>query len=114
MHPFDIAEAETEIAEGALTEYSGLPLAAYKLTHTVKVYVMSALFVTMFLGGIHTGSAILNFIILIVLCAVVTFLSMTLPHAVCARLKVEQVFKLFWTVVTGLALLSLILVWYGL
>lgn len=114
MHPFDIAEAETEIAEGALTEYSGLPLAAYKLTHTIKVYVMSALFVTMFLGGIHTGSAILNFIILIVLCAVVTFLSMTLPHAVCARLKVEQVFKFFWTVVTGLALLSLILVWYGL
>ena len=114
MHPFDIAEAETEICEGMLTEYSGFPLAVYKLTHTVKVYVMTSLFVAMFLGGAVTGNYATDAVMLFVLCLIVTFLSMTLPHGVCARLKVEQVFKFFWTIVTGLALISLLLVWFGL
>ncbi len=114
MHPFDIAEAETEICEGTLTEYSGWPLAFFRLTHTVKVYIMAQLFVSMFLGGTLTGITVLDALIQIVLCIAVTFFSCTLPHGVCARLKVEQVFRFFWTVVTGLALISLVLVWLGL
>ena len=114
MHPFDVAEAETEICEGTLAEYSGPPLALFKLGHCVKVYLMTALFCALFLGGISTGILALDAVILVVLCAVVTFISMTVPHAICARFKVEQVFKFYWTVVTGLAVLSLILVWLGL
>ena len=35
-------------------------------------------------------------------------------RAVTARLRVEQVFKFYWTVVAGLALVSLLLAWFGL
>lgn len=111
MHPFDVAEAEMEICEGTLAEYSGPPLALFKLGHCVKVYLMTALFCALFLGGISTGILALDAVILVALCAVVTFISMSVPHAICARFKVEQVFKFYWTVVTGLAALSLILVW---
>jgi NADH-quinone oxidoreductase subunit H len=114
MHPFDIAEAETELCEGTLTEYSGAPLGVYKLTHCVKVYVMTALFTALFMGGITTGMVVVDVLIKILVCLVVTFLSMTLPHAVCARFKVEQVFKFYWTFVSALALISLVLVWIGL
>lgn len=114
MHPFDVAEAETEICEGMLCEYSGPPLALFKLTHCVKMYVMSALFCALFLGGLSTGIVVLDVVIVAVLCFVITFVTMSLPHAVCARLKVEQIFKFYWTIVTGLALLSVILVWLGL
>ena len=114
MHPFDVAEAETEICEGMLCEYSGPPLALFKLSHCVKMYVMTALFCALFLGGLSTGMVILDIILVIVLCTVVTFVTMTVPHAVCARLKVEQVFKFYWTVVAGLAAVSAILVWIGL
>ena len=114
MHPFDIAEAETEICEGTLAEYSGKPLALFRLTHCVKVYVMTALFSAMFLSGFSTGILMVDAQLQILFCLVVTFLSMTVPHAVCARLKVEQVFKFFWTFVAGLALISLVLVWFGL
>jgi NADH-quinone oxidoreductase subunit H len=113
-HPFDVAEAETEICEGMLAEYSGRPLAVFKLSHCVKMYVMTALFCAMFLGGLSTGIVALDVVIVIALCTVVTFVSMTVPHAVCARLKVEQVFKFYWTVVAGLAAISAILVWFGL
>lgn len=114
MHPFDVAEAETEICEGMLAEYSGAPLAVFKLSHCVKMYVMTALFCALFLGGLSTGIVILDIIIVLVLCTVVTFVTMTVPHAVCARFKVEQVFKFYWTVVAGLAAVSAILVWFGL
>ena len=114
MHPFDVAEAETEICEGMLAEYSGPPLAVFKLSHCVKMYVMTALFCALFLGGLSTGIVILDIIIVLVLCTVVTFVTMTVPHAVCARFKVEQVFKFYWTVVAGLAAVSAILVWFGL
>lgn len=114
MHPFDVAEAETEICEGMLAEYSGGPLAVFKLSHCVKMYIMTALFCALFLGGLSTGLVILDIVIVIVLCTVVTFVTMTVPHAVCARFKVEQVFKFYWTVVAGLAAVSAILVWFGL
>ena len=114
MHPFDVAEAETEICEGMLAEYSGAPLAVFKLSHCVKMYIMTALFCALFLGGLSTGIVILDIIIVLVLCTVVTFVTMTVPHAVCARFKVEQVFKFYWTVVAGLAAVSAILVWFGL
>ncbi len=114
MHPFDVAEAETEICEGMLAEYSGPPLGLFKLSHCVKMYIMTLLFCALFLGGLSTGMVVVDALIIIALCAVVTFVTMTVPHAVCARFKVEQVFKFYWTVVAGLAAVSAILVWFGL
>jgi len=46
--PFDVAEAETEIMEGALIEYSGPKLALFKYAQMVKLLVYSALFVALF------------------------------------------------------------------
>ncbi|MBQ1290262.1 MAG: NADH-quinone oxidoreductase subunit H [Eubacterium sp.] len=111
MHPFDIAEAETEISEGTLTEYSGAPLGVFKLCHCVKMYVMTALFCALFLGGLSTGILLVDALLEVVFCIIVTFLCMTVPHAICARFKVEQVFKFYWTFVSALALISLLLVW---
>ena len=113
-HPFDAAEAETEICEGMLAEYSGPPLAVYKLTHGVKMLTMSSLFVALFLGGIGVGNIVVDGLIMAVLCVVITVISVTVVNAVTARLKINQIFKYYWTVVSGLALISLILVWYGL
>ena len=130
-HPFDAAEAETEICEGLLAEYSGAPLGIYKLSHAVKMLTMTSLFTALFLGGIGadvehlvalmglTGglasalAMLLQVLILVLLCIVLTILTISLVHAVTARLKIEQLFKYYWTVVTGLALISLVLAWYG-
>ena len=113
-HPFDTAEAETEICEGMLAEYSGAPLAVYKLSHYVKVLTMTSLFVALFFGGVGTGIVAVDGLIVFVLCVIATALFISLVHAVTARLKIEQVFKYYWTVVSGLALVSLVLAWYGL
>ena len=131
-HPFDAAEAETEICEGMLAEYSGAPLGVFKLSHAIKMLTMTSLFVMLFFGGVGagvehlvalmglTGGAaaavvtILDILVMVLLCIVVTAVGISLVHAVTARLKIEQIFKYYWTVVSALALLSLVLVWYGL
>ena len=131
-HPFDAAEAETEICEGMLAEYSGAPLGVYKLSHAIKLLTMTSLFVALFFGGIGSGiehlvlamgltgavagglTLLLDILVLFLLCVVIVALDISLLHAVTARLKIEQIFKYYWTVVAGLALISLVLAWYGL
>lgn len=112
--PFDVAEAETEICEGPLVEYSGAPLAMFKLNTAIKMFIMTSLFTVLFFGGIDTGYIALNAVILVAICAALTVICMTLVHAITARLKVEHLFKFYWTIVTALASISLILVWFGL
>lgn len=113
-HPFDAAEAETELCEGMLAEYSGAPLGVYKLSHAIKMLTLSSLFVALFLGGLGTGVVVLDAVILFALCVAITAVCISLVHAITARLKIEQIFKYYWTVVSGLALISLVLAWYGL
>jgi len=113
-HPFDAAEAETEICEGMLAEYSGKPLGVYKLSHAIKLLTMTSLFVTLFLGGLGTGIVVLDAVIQVALCTVVTVIMISFVHAITARLRIEQIFKFYWTAVAGLALISLVLAWFGL
>ena len=101
----------SEIAEYQLQ--NGAPLAVFKLSHAVKVLTLTSLFVALFFGGIGTGIVALDGVIVFALCIVATALFISFVHAVTARLKIEQVFKYYWTVVSGLALVSLVLAWYG-
>ena len=49
--PFDLAEAEGELVGGFHTEYSGLRFGMFMLAEFMSVVVMSAMAVTLFLGG---------------------------------------------------------------
>ena len=84
----------------------------FKLSHCIKMFVMTAFFCAMFLGGITTGMLWLDVVLTLVFCTVVTLVCMSLLHAISARFRVEQLFKFFWTVVSGFALVSLLLVWF--
>ena len=83
----------------------------FKLNTAIKMFVMTALFTVLFFGGVFTEYFVLNVVILVAICAGLTLLTMTLAHAICARLKIEHLFKFYWTFVAGLAAISLILVW---
>jgi len=115
--PFDIPEAETEIAGGILAEYSGRNLALFYLADAVKMVAMGALVVALFipyglaapLGLSGVGGAALDVVFFLVKLFVVIFLSVIVVRVAFARLKVNQVARLFFIPVTAFSFLGLVL-----
>jgi len=108
--PFDIPEAETEIIAGPYIEYSGAPLALYKLTRWMMLFVVPMFLVVMFMGGIifrgwHILWGILKYVLLLV---IIILMRNTNP-----RLRIDQAIKFFWGPMTILAVIGIILAFLG-
>jgi formate hydrogenlyase subunit 4 len=104
--PFDTSEAETEIMEGPVMEYSGPKLALFKYARMVKLFVYCALFVALFVPWGQTGLYLLDVIILLVKVSVLVLL-VTLVAATHARYRIDQVIR-YYAGLFGLALVALV------
>ena len=103
--PFDIAEAETEVASGVLIEYSGALLAVWKVMHAVMLVALPLFLVTVFLGGFGTTGwslvgGIGKYVLIVVL---LILIKNTNP-----RVRIDQAMKFFW-VYCGIALVAAII-----
>ncbi len=110
--PFDVAEAETEIMGGAFVEYSGSPLAVFKLTKIMMLFTLPVFVVVMFMGGINVNAGIgalvwgiLKYVLLLVLIVVIRNTS--------PRVRVDQAVRFFWGKATVLAVISVVLAFLG-
>jgi len=102
--PFDIAEAETEVASGVLIEYSGALLAVWKLMQAMLLVALPLFLVVVFLGGFGTSGwplvwGIGKYVLILVL---LILIKNTNP-----RMRIDQAMKFFW-VYCGLALVTAI------
>jgi formate hydrogenlyase subunit 4 len=110
--PFDLAEAEQEIMEGPLVEYSGRKLALLKWSLYGKLVVFLALFVETFLPWPKLGNLPLDILITLVKVLVAAVL-VEIVAQVFPRLKIAQTMRYFAGVV-GFALAGLVLAVMGL
>lgn len=110
LPPFHIPEAETELVEGPFMEYSGPPLAFWKLGHLMMFVVFPFLLILLFLGGFSLqGLGILWFLLkylLIVLLMVV--IKNTNP-----RIRIDTALNFFWKYAAPLGFAAMILAVIG-
>ena len=117
--PFDAAEAETELTGGLLVEYSGTPLALFKLTRAMLYIVVPMFVVVLLCGGIDVvrGNEDLAPFILGIILGVLKYVGLlvlvVLIRNTNPRLRIEHAVKFFWGHVTLLAIIAVILAWMG-
>lgn len=104
--PFDIPEAETEIAHGVLIEYSGSLLAVYRLMKNMLLFTLPFFLIILYLGGLSGGGSqlvygIFKYLGLLVL---LTVIRNTNP-----RLRIDQIVRFFWGPMTLLAIFAVLL-----
>jgi NADH-quinone oxidoreductase subunit H len=105
--PFDLPEADAELVGGYNTEYGGGRFASYFMAEYMNVVVISAITVTMFLGGwrlpfgLDPPTWVDPFVVIAKLTALVFFfiwVRATLP-----RLRYDQLMSFGWKVLLPLA-----------
>lgn len=110
LQPFDIPEAETEIVEGPLMEYSGPPLAFWKLNHFMMYVIFPFFLILIFLGGFNlSGLGILWFLLKYLgIIVVMIIIKNTNP-----RIRTDTALNFFWKYASPIGLLAIILAILG-
>jgi NADH-quinone oxidoreductase subunit H len=114
--PFDLPEADTELVAGYHTEYGGMRWGLFAQAEYVNMITLSALAVTLFLGGWHfpvldvLGPLWFVLKLLLLVCFFI-WLKATLP-----RLRYDQLMRFGWKVLLPLATVNavvtaLVVVW---
>ena len=102
--PFDLPEAEQELVAGYHTEYSGMRWGLFQMAEYINMLTLSALAVTLFLGGWHffwlDWLGPLWFILKL---AVVVFVFIWL-RATFPRLRYDQLMSFGWKVLLPVAI----------
>jgi NADH-quinone oxidoreductase subunit H len=104
--PFDLPEAEQELVAGYHTEYGGMRFGLYSMSEYINLITLSALAVTLFLGGWHgpgwdgpSWMGPLWFVAkLAVLLFVFIWMRTTLP-----RLRYDQLMRFGWKILLPVA-----------
>lgn len=103
--PFDIPEAETEVQAGPFIEYSGPPLAIFKLTKAMLLFLLPVFLITLYWGGLRSWWAILKYLFILVL--------IILIKNVNPRVRIDQAMRFFWIPMGILAVIGMVLAYYG-
>lgn len=110
LTPFNIPEAETELVEGPLMEYSGPPLAFWKLNHLMMYVAFPFLLILLFWGGFNLNGigilwSILKYLLIVVLMVII---KNTNP-----RIRIDTALHFFWKIATPLAFIAIVLAVFG-
>ncbi len=109
--PFDIPEAETEIVEGPIVEYSGPGLAIFKLMKNMLFFTLPFFLIILFFGGLRFNGINILWTILeyVGIVAIITVIRNTNP-----RVRIDQAVRFFWGPMTLIAIVAVILASKGL
>lgn len=106
--PFDIPEAETEVLEGPLLEYSGPALGLFKIMSALKAVVVLGLGVALFFPMAPDGVA--GLLVQIAKLVILMLIGVTVVRVSCGRMRIDQAFRFFLKWPLALSVLSVAIV----
>lgn len=109
--PFDLPEAEHELTAGFHTEYSGMKFGMFFVGEYLGVILISALIVTLFLGGWHGPWLVGNWLpplLWFLLKTLVFIIFFVLLRAAIPRPRYDQLMAFGWQVMLPLSLINLL------
>lgn len=110
MVPFDMPEAEAELASGIYIEYSGPPYAMIRLAKYIMLFIHPAFIVALLMNGMTGGTGILWLILKILgIVLLITLIRNTNP-----RLKIKQASSFFLIWMNLLVIIAIVLNTFGL
>ncbi|MBE0677035.1 MAG: NADH-quinone oxidoreductase subunit H [Bacteroidales bacterium] len=102
--PFDMSEAEAEIAHGVFIEYSGSAYAIIKMARYIMLFTLPAMMVTFLMGGFNlSGVGILWSVLKLVL----VLLLITLIRNTNPRVRIDQAMRFFFIWMNLLAIVAI-------
>jgi NADH-quinone oxidoreductase subunit H len=109
--PFDLPEAEQELTQGFMTEYSGMKFALFMMAEYLGMIAISVIWASLFFGGYHDGFGLvtqLPFLGPVVLIGkVVLFLIiMVWIRATLPRIRYDRLMQFGWKIMLPLALVA--------
>lgn len=109
--PFDIPEAETEVLEGPLLEYSGPVLALFKVMSALKKVVVLSLGIALFLP-LAPDNIVLGLIVWLIKMLVLMLIGVTALRVAVGRMRIDQAFTFFlkWPLLLAVASLAVVVV----
>lgn len=108
--PFDLPEAEQELTGGYHTEYGGMKFAVFFLAEYINILAVSAIAITLFLGGWH-GPWDIPVLWFLVKLGLFVFFFMWV-RATMARFRYDQLMSFCWKFLVPVATLNLLVTAY--
>ena len=113
--PFDLAEAESELVAGFMTEYGSTPYMMFMLGEYASICLMCAMTTILFLGGWLPPVDIAPFtwvpgIVWFVLKSLMVFFMFAMAKAIVPRYRYDQLMRLGWKVFLPISLFMVVLV----
>jgi NADH-quinone oxidoreductase subunit H len=108
--PFDMPEAEAEITEGIFIEYSGAPYAMIKLARYIMFFILPAFLIALLMNGFNPEGINILWAVLKVLAVV---LILTLIRNTNPRVKIKQAVSFFMIWMNLIAIIAIILIFFG-
>jgi NADH-quinone oxidoreductase subunit H len=111
--PFDLPEAEQELTQGYMTEYSGMKFASFMMAEYLGMIGVSAVVATLYFGGYQDGFGLVNSLPIlgpmVLIGKVVLFLIfMIWIRATVPRIRYDRLMQLGWKVLLPLSMVAVL------
>ncbi len=109
--PFDLPEAEQELTQGYMTEYSGMKFALFMMAEYLGMIAISVIVASLYLGGYNDGFGLVQDLpilgpVVLIGKVVLLLIGMIWVRATLPRIRYDRLMALGWKVMLPLALVG--------